>query len=265
MRVREPAVAGYFYPAQAERLRAEVQTCLCGLSQAATAPKAIVAPHAGYVYSGRVAGHAYAALGHHCYARVVLLGPCHRVYVDGLALPTVEAFRTPLGLVPLDTAAMARIDGLAQVCRNDDAHALEHSLEVQLPFLQQVLEGFLLVPLAVGSASPAAVAGVLAALVDDGTLIVVSTDLSHYHGYAEARRLDAYTTTAIEQLRTAAIGPEQACGYAPLNGTLEFARAHDWQVTALMTANSGDTAGPRDRVVGYGAYLMAAPATSARS
>ncbi|MGE0384579.1 MAG: AmmeMemoRadiSam system protein B [Gammaproteobacteria bacterium] len=258
MDIRQPAVAGQFYPADPGTLRRVVRQCLEGARPAAPA-RVLVAPHAGYVYSGAVAACAYATLAaaRGSINRVLLLGPCHRTYITGLALPAAEAFRTPLGDVALDRPGMQVVAACRQVCVSQAAHALEHSLEVQLPFLQEALGDFSLVPLAVGAATPAEVAGVIALLWDaPGTLTVISTDLSHYHDYATARRIDARTTRAIESFDTAAIGPEQACGYVPLNGLLTLAQDRCMKVTTLCVANSGDTAGPRDRVVGYGAWAV---------
>lgn len=261
-RVREPAVAGRFYPGARDELEAAVAGYLEGAHAPADAPapKAVVAPHAGYVYSGPVAASAYARLADRrdAITRVVLLGPAHRVFVEGLATPAAEAFATPLGVVPLDREALDRVLTLPQVVELDTAHALEHSLEVHLPFLQKLLGAFELVPLVVGDAAPEAVAEVLEQLWGGPeTLIVVSTDLSHYESYATAQRLDAATSRAIEALDPAAIGTEQACGRIPLQGLLLVARQHGLAATAVDVRNSGDTAGPRDSVVGYGAYVLA--------
>ncbi len=261
-RVREPAVAGRFYPGAPEELEAAVVDYLAAAQAPPDAPppKAVIAPHAGYVYSGAVAASAYARLARRrdAVTRVVLLGPAHRVPVAGLAAPATEAFATPLGVVPLDREALARALELPQVVELDAAHAFEHSLEVHLPFLQMLLGAFDLVPLLVGDAAPKAVAEVLELLWGGPeTLIVVSTDLSHYEAYATARRMDAATTQAIEALDPAAIGSEQACGRIPLQGLLLAARRHGLGASAVDVRNSGDTAGPRDSVVGYGAYVLA--------
>ncbi|MDJ0849788.1 MAG: AmmeMemoRadiSam system protein B [Myxococcota bacterium] len=222
-------------------------------------PKALIAPHAGYVYSGPVAGSAYALLAgqRDVVTRVVLLGPAHRVYVRGLAAPDADAFATPLGDVPVDAAALARVLALPQVETLDAAHAEEHSLEVHLPFLQELLGDFTLVPLVVGDASPMQVEEVLELLWGGPeTLLVVSSDLSHYHDYATARRLDADTSRAIESLAPEAIGGEQACGRIPVQGLLLAAQRRGLEAVAVDVRSSGDTAGPRDSVVGYGAYVL---------
>ncbi|MDA0704113.1 MAG: AmmeMemoRadiSam system protein B [Proteobacteria bacterium] len=224
-----------------------------------TAPKALIAPHAGYVYSGAVAGTAYASLAplRGRIRRVVLLGPSHRVPFRGLAVPTVSAFDSPLGAVPLDPAAIASILNLPAVAARDDAHAREHSLEVHLPFLQRALDEFDLVPIVVGDATPEAVDEVLAALWGGPeTLIVVSSDLSHYHAYDEALVLDRRAGQAIEALRGDLLEDGQACGNRPIRGLLRRARALDLRATALDTRNSGDTKGDKSRVVGYGAYAF---------
>jgi AmmeMemoRadiSam system protein B len=223
-------------------------------------PKAVIAPHAGYEYSGPIAASAYAPLAaaRGRIERVVLIGPAHRVPVTGLSAPHADAFATPLGRVPLDRAALDSILDLPQVGVLHRAHELEHSLEVQLPFLQVVLGDFVLVPLVAGDATPEDVAEVLERLWGGPeTLIVVSSDLSHYHDYATARRMDGATTHAIEALRPTAIGYDDACGRVPIQGLLVAARRHGLQATTLDVRNSGDTVGSRDQVVGYGAWAFA--------
>jgi len=256
---RTPAVAGLFYPVDAGALRAELRALLAAAEAGAPVPKAIIAPHAGYVYSGPVAASVYARLipARGRIRRVVLLGPAHRVAFDGLALSGAAAFVTPLGKIPLDVAAVAQLQALPQVCVLDAAHREEHSLEVQLPFLQEVLGDFTLIPLVVGDATPVEVSEVIETLWGgEETLIVISSDLSHYHDYATARRRDAATTRAIEALRPQDIGYEDACGRLPVGGLLLCARRHGLRVETLDLRNSGDTAGPRDRVVGYGAWAF---------
>jgi AmmeMemoRadiSam system protein B len=261
-RIRRPAVAGTFYPGTAGELEATLRGYLGDVRPAASGnpPKAVIAPHAGYIYSGAVAASAYVRLAARRdeIERVVLLGPAHRVAVCGLAAPESDAFATPLGRVRLDREALARSLDLPQVEPSDAAHAPEHSLEVHLPFLQTLLGDFSLVPLVVGDATPEEVAEVLELLWGGPeTLIVVSTDLSHYCDYATARRLDAATTRAIEALEPEAIGHEQACGRIPVQGLLLAAQRHGLHADAVDVRNSGDTAGPRDAVVGYGAYVFA--------
>jgi len=254
--VRPAAVAGYFYPAEAGALARNVSALLAGARPvvgATTAPKAIIVPHAGYVYSGPVAARAYAALqcARDRIRRVVLLGPTHRVPVRGLAVPAAVAFASPLGIVPLDRDAIAGLADLPQVVVSDRVHADEHSLEVHLPFLQRVVAEFRLVPLAVGHASPAEVAEVLDRLWGGtDTLIVVSSDLSHYLPYAVARDVDRQTVDAILHL-DAVLDHEQACGGTAVNGLLLAARRRELQPRLLDLRNSGDTAGDRNRVVGY--------------
>ncbi|MBN8511267.1 MAG: AmmeMemoRadiSam system protein B, partial [Burkholderiales bacterium] len=258
---RPAAVAGMFYPAGAGALRHELRALLDGAdaAQGEVAPKLLIVPHAGYVYSGPVAAQGYGALARWRgrYRRVVLLGPTHRVAVRGIAVPTVAAFDTPLGAVALDRAAIAAIEALPQVVRSDVAHAQEHSLEVQLPFLQAVLERFTLVPLAVGHVPPAAVAeGIEALWGGDETLIVVSTDLSHYLSYDRARAIDAATIERVLRFDPT-ITHDEACGATPLNAALQVAQRHGLQPRLLDLRNSGDTAGDRARVVGYAALAFA--------
>ncbi len=259
--LRPAAVAGTFYPANAGVLAADVGELLDGvdgLEPRFTFPKAVIAPHAGYIYSGPVAAHAYDALSpaRGIVKRVVLLGPVHRVPIRGLALPDAEAFETPLGRITLDPTAVQALADLPQVVVSDRAHALEHSLEVQLPFLQRVLGTFALVPLAVGDASVREVAEVITRLWGGAeTLIVVSTDMSHYHPYLDATRIDSETVARIKSLATD-IRHEQACGATPLNGLLQVAREKGIAIRLLAACNSGDTAGGRDRVVGYSAFAL---------
>lgn len=259
MNVRPPAVAGLFYPDDARELRAMVSECLTGHAVVAATPKALIAPHAGYKYSGPVAGSAYALIkaARGTITRVVLLGPSHHVAFAGLALPSAVRFSTPLGDIPIDQEAVARVGKLPQVTVLDQAHAREHSLEVHLPFLLVALGHFGLVPLVVGDASPADVGEVLELLWGGPeTLIVVSSDLSHYHDYATAQRMDEATSAAIEALRDEDIGDDDACGRIPVCGLLWVARRLGLHAHTVDLRNSGDTAGPRDRVVGYGAYVI---------
>jgi AmmeMemoRadiSam system protein B/AmmeMemoRadiSam system protein A len=259
--IRPAAVAGMFYPGDARALAAQIGQFLASVEDPnprAAFPKALVVPHAGYVYSGAVAARAYDELveARGVVRRVVLLGPVHRVPVRGLAAPGAAAFETPLGSVAVDEAALRALHDLPQVVRSDAAHALEHSLEVQLPFLQAVLGEFALVPLAVGTATVGEVAEVLERLWGGTeTLIVISTDLSHYHAYEEARRVDASTLARISALATD-IDHDEACGATPLNGLLSCARRRALGLRLLAACNSGDTAGGMDRVVGYSSFAL---------
>lgn len=257
--VRPPAVAGTFYPSRPAELRKDVAQMLAHpLGRAMThLPKALIVPHAGYVYSGPIAASAYAQLAplKGRIRRVVLLGPAHYVPLRGLALPETERFSTPLGEIPLDLDLMQQLEELPVVMRDAGAHAEEHSLEVQLPFLQQVLGDFTLVPLVIGEASAAEVADVLdMAWGGDETLIVISSDLSHYLPDARAREADDETVSRILALQ--ALGHRQACGATPINGLLLAARRHGLRAIALDVRNSSQTAGDPDRVVGYGALAF---------
>jgi AmmeMemoRadiSam system protein B/AmmeMemoRadiSam system protein A len=253
--VRRPAIAGTFYPAEEARLRADVRAMLEAAAPLSTgpAPKALVAPHAGYIYSGPVAARAYARLARlrGQVSRIVLLGPVHRVPVRGIALPGSTAFDTPLGHVPLDLAALEDLRELPWVTESAEAHAPEHSLEVHLPFLQEALGEFSLVPLAVGAASPEQVAQTLERLWGGPeTRIVISSDLSHYLPYATAQRTDRGTVEDMLALDPR-IDHHHACGATPVNGLLLLARRRGLVPELLDLRNSGDTAGDRSRVVGY--------------
>ncbi|HHJ16461.1 MAG TPA: AmmeMemoRadiSam system protein B [Gammaproteobacteria bacterium] len=258
--IREPAVAGMFYPDDPVLLQQQVESLLQREVAVANPPKALIVPHAGYIYSGPVAASAYLQLlpVRDSIRRVVLLGPSHHTGFSGLAASSAQYFSTPLGLVRIDQQAMDDILLLPQVRVLDEAHAQEHSLEVQLPFLQVVLgKDFGLIPLVVGEAEAETVAEVIDTLWGGPeTLFVISSDLSHYLDYQTAQRLDSATSTAIEQLNPQAIDYRQACGRNPVTGILLAARRHGLQATTLDLRNSGDTAGSRDRVVGYGAYAL---------
>jgi len=248
-----------FYSGNPAQLRAEIQSMLAEEGSSTSAPKAIIVPHAGYIYSGPIAASAFAQLipAKDKIRRVVLLGPCHRVALSGLATSSADYFETPLGSIAIDRELSDTLLQFPQVQEFDQTHAQEHSLEVQLPFLQEVLDEFTLLPLVVGDASSAEVHEVLEAVWGSAeTLIVISSDLSHYHDYATAQCMDRATCSAIEQLSPQAIDHGAACGRIPLSGLLLVAREKQMQADTIDLRTSGDTAGPRDHVVGYGAYLF---------
>ncbi len=258
--IRPAAVAGMFYPDSLTELKRTVAELLqhANPAERARLPKALIVPHAGYIYSGPIAASAYALIGElkGRIRRVVLLGPTHRVAVRGLALPDADRFATPLGEIVLDRAGMQSLADLPQVTRSAAAHQFEHSLEVQLPFLQHVLGDFLLLPLAVGDATPAEVADVLERVWGgDETLIVISSDLSHFLPDALARKIDRKTADAIAALDPH-LNHEQACGATPVNGLLLAARRHGLHAVELDVRNSSETAGEADRVVGYAAFAF---------
>jgi len=278
-KVRPAAVAGRFYPSDPVELRNLINDLLAQVAPATgrdlealvatggadgtpallLGPKALIAPHAGYPYSGPVAASAYAQFlpARDQIRRVVVLGPSHHVAVQGLATSSAEAFATPLGLVPVDVEVVRQARALPQVRELDEAHEYEHSIEVQLPFLQTVLHDFALVPLAVGDATPEEVGEVLDTLWDGPeTRFVISSDLSHYSDYRTARRLDAATAKAIEALKPGGVGEGRACGRIPIRGLLQAARRHGLRARTVDLRSSGDTAGPRDKVVGYGAFVF---------
>ncbi len=259
MSIRHPAVAGQFYDADPACLRAHVAALLDSApAESGPAPAALIVPHAGYVYSGATAARAYRLLEpiRDRIERVVLYGPAHRVPLEGMAVPAVDGFTTPLGDIPLDLASIERAASLPGVVRSDEAHRLEHSLEVQLPFLQSTLGEFSLVPVLVGWCTSQQVATVIDALWGGPeTLVVVSTDLSHFHGYDEAQRLDALTCDRIIA-RDNSLRGEDACGAQVLNGLAASTRAGGLAIELLQRCNSGDTAGDRQRVVGYGAFAL---------
>jgi AmmeMemoRadiSam system protein B len=259
MSTRKAAVAGHFYQAQAADLQHQINQFLAQAPWVSHGkPRVLIVPHAGYVYSGSTAARAYRCLQPYQdeIRRVVLLGPAHRVYLEGMAIPSVDAFSTPLGEVKLDLNAIERVSKMPAVVVSDEAHREEHSLEVQLPFLQTVLNQFSLVPIVVGNCDAKIVADVIDELWDaDDTLILISTDLSHFHSYDEARQIDASTCNRILD-KSNDLSGEQACGARAVNGLLSSEHSHPLDIELLSACNSGDTAGSRDRVVGYGAFLL---------
>jgi AmmeMemoRadiSam system protein B len=249
--VRPPAVAGTFYPASPAVL-GDLVDALLAEAQPGRAPKALIAPHAGYVYSGPIAASAFARVPKDV-TRVVVVGPAHRAYLEGLAWPGASWMKTPLGEMEVDVAALEA----AGVPANAAAHAREHSLEVELPFLQRVAPNAKVLPLAVGRASPDEVARVLERLWGGPeTLIVVSSDLSHYLPYDVGREQDERTCAKIVALDPSPLTGDEACGAAGINGLLRVARARGMQAELVDLRSSGDTKGPRDEVVGYGAVCF---------
>ena len=262
-KIRPTAVAGMFYPADPAELRDMVLSYLSNAREtpidSATRPRAIIAPHAGYIYSGPVAAHAYHYVESikDIIANVVLIGPSHRVPLLGLATSSADYFSTPLGNIPINRTLTEQINELPFVSELDQAHSMEHSLEVHLPFLQLTLDEFSLVPIVAGDASPEDVSQLISlACRADDTLLVISSDLSHYHDYQTAKRLDQDTCDAIEELDIRGVDSQHACGYIPVRGLLAYAKQHNLHATTVDCRNSGDTAGPRDQVVGYGSYVF---------
>ncbi len=250
MAVRDPAVAGMFYPADPEELRRMVEGFLAEAKpHKGPSPKAIIAPHAGYIYSGPIAASVYASINPEGITRVVLLGPSHRALLRGLAASSAEVWRTPLGEVSVDAP-----EGIPT---NDAAHELEHSLEVQVPFLQVVLGDFTLTPLVAGDASAEEVADMLERLWGGPeTLIVISSDLSHYMSYRAGRAMDTAASKAIVELNPRGLDFDNACGLVPIAGLLHLAKQKGMCAELIDLRSSGDTAGPKDQVVGYGAYAF---------
>ena len=255
--IKQPAVAGHFYPGDPGELQQTVKDMLKQASVTSPLPKALVAPHAGYIYSGPIAANAYALLEpvKSIVKRVVLLGPAHRVYVNGMAISDATHFATPLGNIKVDTQLNKIVSRFPQVSTINEAFAEEHSLEVHLPFLQSVLDDFTLLPIVVGEANADQIAEVLESVWGgDETLIVISSDLSHFHDYQTATSLDKKTASHIKAMDYEQLGPQQACGCRPMSGLLKIAKQKNLQIDILDVRNSGDTAGNHERVVGYGAF-----------
>lgn len=256
---RLPAFAGTYYPENRQQLHQMIDQYLNDAETSAKVPKAIIAPHAAYIYSGAVAASAYVRLtkAHDLISRVVLIGPSHRVDFKGLAVSKAKYFVTPFGSITVDQAAVATIAQLPFVEYLEQAHTDEHSLEVHLPFLQEMLDDFTIVPIVAGDASAEQVSLVIDALWGgEETLVVVSSDLSHYHDYATAKRLDLATSSVIEHLQYECLFNDAACGKVPVSGLLKLARDKDLTIKTIDLRNSGDTVGDKSKVVGYGAYVI---------
>ncbi|MBF0417122.1 MAG: AmmeMemoRadiSam system protein B [Magnetococcales bacterium] len=258
-RVRQPAVAGMFYPKESKALRAMVEGLLEQAPTVPNEPLALIAPHAGFIYSGLTAAHVYKGLTRasaNAPRRVFLLGPSHRVWLDGISVGDYDAFLTPLGRIPVDREAVEWLASRPDVSRDEGPHRQEHALETQLPFLQVTLVHFRIVPIVYGEISGGHLADLLEGCVKPGDLIVISTDLSHYHSYDEARRLDAISNQAVLARDPKIIAGCEACGRTGVGAMLEFARRRRWRPVLADLRNSGDTAGDKSRVVGYASYLF---------
>lgn len=258
MNTRPAAIAGYFYPADAKALTNSIQHYFANAVESDIKAKAIIAPHAGHKYSGSIAATAYQSILHRkeYIKRVVILGPAHRVFVKGIALSSASHFATPLGNIEIDQSTQTQLLELDFIQTIDEAHKDEHCIEVHLPFLQNCLNDFTLIPIIVGDTSPQQVSNVIELLWNDETLILISSDLSHFHTYEYAKQVDQNTSESIVNMQMEQIGPKQACGCRPLNGLLNYAKQHNFSVKILDVKNSGDTAGDKERVVGYGAYAI---------
>jgi len=255
MEIRSAAVADLFYPANSKELEALVSRNLKEASAALPASlgtlKAVIVPHAGYIYSGQTAAFAFASMVPTEIQRIVLLGPSHRVAFYGMAVPDCDAFETPLGLVQIDPELMQKALTHPDVQINATAHAQEHSLEVQLPFLQLVLDQFRLLPICIGSVEADAVAELIESFwYDDTTLFVISSDLSHFHSYQEANSIDQLSIDMILQQQSG-FNHQQACGATGINALLKVADRHHLKAQLLDYRNSGDSAGDKESVVGY--------------
>ncbi|OLQ74771.1 AmmeMemoRadiSam system protein B [Photobacterium proteolyticum] len=261
MNIRPPAVAGSFYDKSPETLQCQLDSWLIPTTDEYKKIRAVVVPHAGYVYSGKVAAQAYRYLKSQAdtIKRVILIGPSHRYFFQGCAIPSVDYFASPLGNIAIDKQSVEILREIDDIEVSDQIHAFEHCLEVQLPFLQTCLNEFTLLPLLTSNVSPVNVANIIDSLwQDDSTLLVISSDLSHYHPYSEAQKIDQDTCSLIEHYDPS-LTPEQACGSTGINTLLLLAKQRDYQITRIELKNSGDTAGDKERVVGYVSYLISEP------
>lgn len=257
--VREPAVAGTFYPSDPLELKNWLDAELCQEQLEQNIPRMLLLPHAGYAYSGKLAALGISQLQAGVYSRVIILCPAHKIYLDGIALPPEEwkAFSTPLGTIPIDVAALTKLEKQPGVCRSHQAHQFEHAIEVQLPLLQRKIGAVPILPIVVGKCEPDALAKLLRPLLTPETLVIISSDLSHYLNWQEARDLDCYTLAQILTLENnPPICGEQACGSHAINGSLQIARKLHWRPRLLGHHNSGDVCVQRLRVVGYAAIAF---------
>ncbi|QUN04988.1 AmmeMemoRadiSam system protein B [Shewanella yunxiaonensis] len=257
MNIRLPAVAGHFYQRDPVQLRSQIQRWLHNELHESKSIKAILVPHAGYIYSGTTAALAYSLINRQKsrFNKVILVGPSHHYYFDGCALPVCEQFGTPLGQIVICQEHRQQLQHVPLVIFSDEVHQNEHCLEVQLPFLQSCLNRFQLTPIVTSNISAEALATVIAPLWQEDTLLVISSDLSHYHSYAEANEIDQHTCDKIEHFQ-ASISPEEACGATGVNALLILAARHHYQLRLLQRINSGDSAGDKSRVVGYASYIV---------
>jgi len=259
MNIRPAAVADIFYTANGTELAAQVSDFMDADEVTNIVPKALIVPHAGYIYSGGTAGKGFALVKKLTAAvnKIVLIGPCHRVWIQGLAIPDCQYFETPLGKIEVDSKTLNELVKFPQVTISDQAHAQEHSLEVQLPFLQSIFDQFKLIPLVAGEVSEDAFIEVLEYLWGgEETLIVISSDLSHFLDYDAAVAIDNKTSQAIESFEAGSINSDMACGSAGIKALLSLAKNKNLHVKTIHQCNSGDTAGDKDRVVGYGTYAI---------
>lgn len=255
-KIKKPAVAGAFYPDEPDILNNMVEHLFDAITWAGSSPKAIIAPHAGYIYSGIAAACAYQCLEMMPYIKnIILVGPSHYIAFNGVAYSDYDTFITPLGELFVNTNLIQQIAKLPATQHFNDAFSREHCLEVQFPFLQKKLNEFTIVPLLVSGANKQTVASVLEALWGDKeTLVIISSDLSHYHDYLTAQQLDSETSQAIVNLDADNIKEDSACGRIAIRGLLHLAKQKKMQAKKILQINSGDTAGDKQRVVGYGAY-----------
>jgi len=260
---RQASVAGSFYPKNPAQLK-KTLTNLFNANEDLnidfqTPVKAIIAPHAGYIYSGPIAAKAYSLVST-CIKgknKITIIGPSHFVPFNGIALSTAEFFETPLGKIKVDHHAYELINRIPEVIYLDEAHAREHSIEVHLPFIQYLKKDVRIIPLAVGQTSYQKVAKVLEKFCEEkDNLIIISSDLSHYHAYGYAQKYDLQTALKIENYKCSQLGPNEACGYLAIAGLLKMAKDRKYKIKRIDLCNSGDTSGSKDTVVGYGSWFF---------
>ena len=259
MKNKKADVAGLFYPAEPKELREMIEVFISNAKVAQNLTRAIIAPHAGYVYSGPIAGSAYRALysSKETIKNVVIMSPSHNISFDGVATHSADSFSTPLGDLHVNKEIKETISNLPFVKELDNAFIREHALEVHLPFIQHTLPQAKIVPLIVGHTYPEEIQMLLETLWPDPTnAFVISSDLSHFLSYVQAQKIDSLTAKQIEKLLYKEIHHEQCCGFFPLRGLLKFAKEHGLKITALDLRNSADTAGDKGRVVGYGSFIV---------
>ncbi|MDH5654459.1 MAG: AmmeMemoRadiSam system protein B [Spirochaetia bacterium] len=254
--VRESAVAGSFYPDEKKHLADLVDSYLSGEDKKNPLPEAIIVPHAGYMYSGAVAGKGYTSIKQLDIKNILIIGPAHRVYVNGLAIPDCDAFVTPLGKISVNKELYPELVKLPFISINDEAHKDEHCIEVQLPFLQRLFTSFQIIPVLAGNADEEQIQTLFDLTSGKIDLIIVSSDLSHYNSYETAKNLDRNAANSIEALDPFSLESEQACGSRPIKGLLLYAKRAGLKVKTLVLQNSGDVSGSRSSVVGYGSFIF---------
>ena len=259
-KIKQADVAGMFYPGEEASLRQMVDGFIQKALSFDLRPRAIIAPHAGYIYSGSIAGTAYKTIAavRDQIENVIIMSPAHRFYLRGIALHMADAFATPLGNIPVNIGIVKKIKQFSSVQWEERSFIQEHGLETHLPFIQRAFKpGIKIVPMIVGECQESEVAEILESVWEDPrNFVIISSDLSHFHSYADAKKLDRNTVDLIQNLDSQSLDTEFACGHYPICGLLNLARNRKLKIKALDIRSSGDTAGSKESVVGYGSFAV---------